>query len=74
MQWTKKSNRPKTSIFTSNGHIRSLLVHGDGAVVKKTQVDIAQLVDIQRPTVAGMEKHGRDLKLSLFLMSIYRAH
>lgn len=33
-------------------------------LVKKTQVDVAQLLDIKQPTVAGMEKPGRDLKLS----------
>ncbi|ORM57429.1 transcriptional regulator [Pantoea rodasii] len=32
--------------------------------VKKTQVDIAQALNIKQPTVAGMEKPGRDLKLS----------
>lgn len=32
--------------------------------VKKTQVEIAQQLNITQPTVAGMEKPGRDLKLS----------
>jgi hypothetical protein len=32
--------------------------------VQKTQVDVAQLLDIKQPTVAGMEKPGHDLKLS----------
>ena len=32
--------------------------------VKKTQVEIAQQLNIKQHTVAGMEKHGRDLKLS----------
>lgn len=32
--------------------------------VQKTQVDVAQLLDIKQPTVAGMEKLGRDLKIS----------
>ena len=32
--------------------------------VQKTQVDVAQTLDIKQPTVAGMEKPGRDLKLS----------
>ncbi len=32
--------------------------------VQKTQVDVAQILDIRQPTVAGMEKPGRDLKLS----------
>ena len=32
--------------------------------VKKTQVEIAQQLNIKQPTVAGMEKPGRDLKLS----------
>ena len=32
--------------------------------VKKTQVEMAQALGIKQPTVAGMEKRGRDLKLS----------
>ena len=32
--------------------------------VQKTQVDVAQILDIRQPTVAGMEKPGHDLKLS----------
>ncbi|MCA1176284.1 MULTISPECIES: helix-turn-helix domain-containing protein [unclassified Pantoea] len=32
--------------------------------VKKTQVEMAQQLNIKQPTVAGMEKPGRDLKLS----------
>ena len=32
--------------------------------VQKTQVDVAQVLDIKQPTVAGMEKPGHDLKLS----------
>lgn len=32
--------------------------------LQKTQLDVAQLLDIKQPTVAGMEKPGRDLKLS----------
>lgn len=32
--------------------------------VKKTQVEMAQALGIKQPTVAGMEKPGRDLKLS----------
>ncbi len=32
--------------------------------VQKTQVDIAQILDIKQPSVAGMEKPGHDLKLS----------
>ena len=32
--------------------------------VQKTQVDVAQTLDIKQPTVAGMEKPGRELKLS----------
>ena len=32
--------------------------------LQKTQVDVAQILDIKQPTVAGMEKPGRDLKLS----------
>ncbi|HBC82458.1 helix-turn-helix domain-containing protein [Pseudescherichia vulneris] len=32
--------------------------------VQKTQVEMAQALGISQPTVAGMEKQGRDLKLS----------
>ncbi|EML5155702.1 TPA: helix-turn-helix domain-containing protein [Morganella morganii] len=32
--------------------------------VKKTQVEMAQALGIKQPTVAGMEKRGRDVKLS----------
>lgn len=32
--------------------------------VQKTQVEMAQALGIRQPTVAGMEKPGRDLKLS----------
>ncbi|AWC95637.1 TPA: XRE family transcriptional regulator [Morganella morganii subsp. morganii] len=32
--------------------------------VKKTQVEMAQALGIKQPTVAGMEKPGRDIKLS----------
>lgn len=32
--------------------------------VQKTQVEMAQALGITQPTVAGMEKPGRDLKLS----------
>lgn len=32
--------------------------------VQKTQGDIAQVLGVQQPTVAGMEKPGHDLKLS----------
>lgn len=33
-------------------------------IVKKTQVDLANVIGIKQPTVAEMEKPGRDLKLS----------
>lgn len=33
-------------------------------LVKKTQVDVARTLGIKQPTVAEMEKRGRDLKLS----------
>jgi hypothetical protein len=33
-------------------------------IVQKTQVEIAQALGIKQPTVAEMEKPGRDLKLS----------
>jgi DNA-binding XRE family transcriptional regulator len=32
--------------------------------VQKTQVDVAEILDIKQPSVAGMEKPGHDLKLS----------
>jgi DNA-binding XRE family transcriptional regulator len=32
--------------------------------VQKTQVELAHALGIRQPTVAGMEKPGRDLKLS----------
>lgn len=32
--------------------------------VKKTQAEMAQAPGIKQPTVAGMEKPGRDVKLS----------
>lgn len=32
--------------------------------VQKTQVEMAQTLGIRQPTVAGMEKPGRDLRLS----------
>jgi DNA-binding XRE family transcriptional regulator len=33
-------------------------------LVQKTQVDVANALGIKQPTVAEMEKRGRDLKLS----------
>lgn len=33
-------------------------------IVQKTQVDLANVLGIKQPTVAEMEKPGRDLKLS----------
>ena len=32
--------------------------------LQKTQVEVAEILDIKQPTVAGIEKPGRDLKLS----------
>ncbi|MEQ9881723.1 helix-turn-helix transcriptional regulator [Pectobacterium brasiliense] len=32
--------------------------------VQKTQVEMAQVLGLKQPTIAGMEKPGRDLKLS----------
>ncbi|WP_297196985.1 helix-turn-helix domain-containing protein [uncultured Pluralibacter sp.] len=32
--------------------------------VRKTQVEMAQALGVRQPTVAGMEKPGRDLRLS----------
>lgn len=42
-----------------NIHLAELREH-----VHKTQVEIAENLGIRQPTVAGMEKPGRDLKLS----------
>ena len=42
-----------------NIHLAELREH-----VQKTQVEIAENLGIKQPTVAGMEKPGRDLKLS----------
>ena len=38
------------------GEIRSLM--------EKTQTDMAEALGVKQPTVAGMEKAGKDLKLS----------
>lgn len=40
-------------------HLAGLREH-----VNKTQGEIAQALGVKQPTVAGMERHGRDLKLS----------
>lgn len=32
--------------------------------VQKTQVEIADVLGVKQPTIAGMEKPGRDIKLS----------
>lgn len=32
--------------------------------VRKTQMEMAQVLGVRQPTVAGMEKPGRDLRLS----------
>ena len=40
-------------------HLAELREH-----VQKTQVNVARALKIKQPTVAGMEKPGRDLKLS----------
>ena len=31
---------------------------------QKTQLDMAQLLNVKQPTVAGIERRGRDLKIS----------
>lgn len=51
--------REKAEEILLNIHLAELREH-----VQKTQVDVAQILDIKQPTVAGMEKPGHDLKLS----------
>ncbi|MBL4656969.1 MAG: XRE family transcriptional regulator [Flavobacteriales bacterium] len=51
--------REKAEEILLNIHLAELRRH-----VQKTQGDIAQTLGIKQPTVAGMEKPGRDLKLS----------
>jgi len=51
--------REKAEVILLNIHLAELRER-----VQKTQVDVAQLLDIKQPTVAGMEKPGRDLKIS----------
>lgn len=34
------------------------------ALVSRTQVDVAQALGVKQPTVAGMERSGKDLRLS----------
>lgn len=42
-----------------NIHLAELREH-----LHKTQLEVARLLDIKQPSVAGLEKPGRDLKLS----------
>lgn len=51
--------REKAEAILLNIHLAELRER-----VQKTQVDVAQILDIRQPTVAGMEKPGHDLKLS----------
>ncbi len=51
--------REKATEILLNIHLAELR-----ELVQKTQVEVAQTLGIKQPTVAEMEKHGRDLKLS----------
>lgn len=51
--------RGKAEAILLNIHLAELR-----ELVQKTQVEIAEALGIKQPTVAEMERHGRDLKLS----------
>lgn len=51
--------RAKADAMLLNIHLAELREH-----VQKTQVEIAQNLGVKQPSVAEMEKAGRDLKLS----------
>lgn len=51
--------REKAAEMLLNIHLAELR-----ELVQKTQVEVAQTLGIKQPTVAEMEKRGRDLKLS----------
>ncbi|KTD00633.1 MULTISPECIES: helix-turn-helix domain-containing protein [Legionella] len=51
--------REKAADMLLNIHLAELR-----ELVQKTQVEVAQTLGIKQPTVAEMEKRGRDLKLS----------
>lgn len=51
--------REKAAEILLNIHLAELR-----ELVQKTQVEVAQTLGIKQPTVAEMEKRGRDLKLS----------
>ncbi|MBA2649270.1 MAG: XRE family transcriptional regulator [Legionella sp.] len=51
--------REKAAEMLLNIHLAELR-----ELVQKTQVEMAQALGIKQPTVAEMEKRGRDLKLS----------
>lgn len=51
--------REKAAEMLLNIHLAELR-----ELVQKTQVEMAQTLGIKQPTVAEMEKRGRDLKLS----------
>jgi len=53
------SAREKAAEILLNIHLAELR-----ELVQKTQVEVAQTLGIKQPTVAEMEKRGRDLKLS----------
>ncbi len=54
-----KNAKEKAGEMLLNIHLAELR-----EIVKKTQVDVATVLGIKQPTVAEMEKKGRDLKLS----------
>lgn len=54
-----KNAKEKAGEILLNIHLAELR-----EIVKKTQVDVATVLGIKQPTVAEMEKKGRDLKLS----------
>lgn len=54
-----KNAKEKAGEILLNIHLAELR-----EIVNKTQVDVATVLGIKQPTVAEMEKKGRDLKLS----------
>lgn len=54
-----KSAQEKAEEILLNIHLAELR-----ELVEKTQMDVANALGIKQPTVAEMEKRGRDLKLS----------
>ncbi len=54
-----KKAREKADEILFNIHLADLRT-----IVKKTQVDVAAVLNIKQPSVAEMEKPGHDLKIS----------